>query len=486
MMRRWTASTGAPGRRGKSILLAAIGIFVLAGPIFLDWDGELWAYLAVTLCAFVPAYLWLQAGAPGMPVFPVVAAIYYIFYALPVLRESVGVHRPEEIGYLGTLVCAFLVAATLTWRVSIVGASRRAGRGETKLALPLARLMFAGLAIGLLFNVASMMQLLDFLHSLFGVVRAISLTAASAAVFILGHLRALGILRGPQWRLAIALLGAILLTGLSGLFLIFPVMYCTAGFLGFIVTKERIPWKTVIAAFLVAFVLHSGKGEMREKYWYSNASFGNAVPVIDLPALMVEWAETGVAAIVTSKNEGQQNVIDRASLLQLFMRVVRATPDAVPYMDGETYALVFQILVPRFLDSGKAASQAGMTLLNIRYNMQTAEQASVTAIGWGLIAEAFANYGPSGVIIIGLIYGVVCGIFTRMSAGVPVMSLHNFLAIVAMINLMNLEVDASYLLANLFQSLVAATIFFKLAVFFIGYQPGPVGRRAMSSRPPAG
>ena len=76
--------------------------------------------------------------------------------------------------------------------------------------------------------------------------------------------------------------------------------------------------------------------------------------------------------------------------------------------------------VPRFIEADKPASQVGMDLLNIRYGLLTAEGTATTAIGWGLVAEAYANFGLAGVAAIGIFMGILFGYAGRLSAGAPV------------------------------------------------------------------
>ena len=72
------------------------------------------------------------------------------------------------------------------------------------------------------------------------------------------------------------------------------------------------------------------------------------------------------------------------------------------------------MLIPRFLDPEKIASQAAMNLLNIRYGLLTAEETQKTAAGWGLVAEAYANFGRLGVIGVGFVLDCCAGL---LSAG---------------------------------------------------------------------
>jgi hypothetical protein len=136
------------------------------------------------------------------------------------------------------------------------------------------------------------------------------------------------------------------------------------------------------------------------------------------------------------------------------------TPDRIDYLRGETYALLPAILVPRFIDPDKPASQVGMTLLNIHYGILTVEGAEVTAIGWGLVAEAYANFGYLGVIGIALILGAFCGALAVWSAHAEIVSLPALASIATMMALVSLEQDFIALFSTLYQSFIVVFIFY--------------------------
>jgi hypothetical protein len=197
---------------------------------------------------------------------------------------------------------------------------------------------------------------------------------------------------------------------------------------------------------------------MRDKYWYAGKNYGEQISITEVPARMAEWAVIGLTAIVSG--EKYSSAVDRASLLSLFLQVQRLTPDYVPPLAGASYAVVPQMLVPRFLDSDKITSQAAMSMLNLHFGFQTEEGTQSTAIGWGLIAEGYANFGRLGVIGVALILGLLCGSLERWSAGAPIISLPSLVAVTAMTDLINAEGDAAGLVTTLFQSIISVSVVF--------------------------
>jgi hypothetical protein len=116
-------------------------------------------------------------------------------------------------------------------------------------------------------------------------------------------------------------------------------------------------------------------------------------------------------------------------------------------------------------------------MLNVRYGLQTSLTNQSTTIGWGVISEAFANFGYNGVVGIALIYGALAGLFTRISAGASPLGPATLLSVAALITLINLEADLAYLLTNLFQSLISATAFFLLLKLLSNVDKGSAGNQ---------
>lgn len=473
---------GGDLRHARRVLVAGVVLLALFGVVWADSVDRLTGYALITAAAVLPSALWLRAGAPGIPVLPAAAAFHYLYYAVPILRENTNgiTYAPSEVLRAAATVALFLFAATATWRLTIGAAGRCKQHASAGIApgYQMVRVVFAGLLIGIVFQLAVISGWLSSLGSFFGVVREVALAVASIACYIMGHARARGLLRGQYWAGAVAAIGALILLSWSSLFLVGGLEFALAAVLGYSVTAIRIPWVALSPVVALVFVLHAGKAEMRDRYWPEG--YAQDVSVWQMPSFMGEWLADGVGAIASGGT--QQDVIDRASLLYMLLNVQRLTPDTIPYLDGETYALLPTYLVPRFLDPDKTFSQAGLALLNIRYGIQTREGVATTTIGWGIISEAFANFGYVGVLGVGILFGALTGWFTRWSAGAPPLSLPALLSIVALITLTNLEVDLGYMLVNLWQALAATLMFFvPMRMLSAGSNSQPMSRAVSRS-----
>jgi hypothetical protein len=437
---------------------------VVLGMLFTDTTDQLVAYLVVSVACCVPIALWIGNGSNGIPILPVISLMSFIYYALPILRKQLDVSttqfEPSEILSAAVTVATYLSAATISWWM-ILGLSGRRSPSTAPDVISgswLRRIIFVGLALGVLYHVALYSGSLGWLGPAFGLARSAMLSTATVACFVLGHARAQGSLRGQQWVLAVVGLAVLVLLAWASLFLINGMVYCLAAIFGYVITSRRVPWVVVSASMAVIIVLHAGKDSMRDKYWYEGRNYGEDISVTDVPGRMAEWTVAGLETIGSGKN--YSSAVDRASLLSLLLQVQRLTPDYVPPLEGESYEVLPEMLVPRFLYPDKIDSQAAMSMLNIRFGFQTREGTQSTAIGWGLIAEGYANFGRLGVIGVALILGLLCGGLERWSVDAPIISLPSLVAVTAMIVLIDLEGDAAGLATTLFQSIISVAILF--------------------------
>jgi len=289
------------------------------------------------------------------------------------------------------------------------------------------------------------------------------LSLVSAACYLFGV--ASGLRQLTRRVLVIAGTGLVANVILSwmGLFLVGGIFFLLSTTLGYMVSAARVPWRTALVALLVVGVLHAGKQEMRQKYWESQANYIEYESRPSLPEFAAEWVGAGVTAIVAG--DVGRDVSQRASLVWILLHVQRVAPIPIPYLEGATYALLPQMLVPRFLDPTKIVSQAGMNLLNVHFGILTEEGTEKTAVGWGPLAEGYANFGYFGVAAAAIVIGLFGGALTAWSAGAAPVSLPALLAIAAMLQMANLEADLAYLLTSTMQSFAGVAIYYGIFRF---------------------
>jgi hypothetical protein len=490
----YSGSFRAVDLRQAGNLLRLIALCLLAASPF---AVDPIAYMCITIPVLVAPFLWVSSGAFGIPVLPVISVLSYLYYAMPLLSgNTLAVYRPEDLVWAALSVGLFLTAASLAaWpflgegrgrkKLPTIQAPGKARLIRTRSVNNLAsndelyRLIFIGLAAGILYYLALASGVASALGTAIGVVRSVAVTLTSLACYLTGFARGSGLLTGQRWFAALA--GFLLVTALSmsGLFLVGGAVNIAAALLGYVLAAKRIPWIMLGVVFAILSILNAGKLNIRNEYWArDNQSLKNS-SIMQLPGMMVDWFAAGIGGTVSKALGSRQpesiTLLERTSLLHMVLAVQEATPSIIPYLEGGTYALLPSMLVPRFLEPDKTESQAGLNLLSVRYGRQRAEDTYKTTLGWGMVAEAYANYGNPAVIIVGVLFGAFCGMLMRLSATAAPLSLAMLIAIASTLALCNLELDVSSLVVSTLQTYGGILLFSAL--------PRVVKRRSAPAMP---
>jgi hypothetical protein len=466
------------------------------------------AYLCVTVPALLPVFLWVNYGAFGIPVLPVVAVLYYLYYALPlVVGDTLRIYKASELIWATLSVGYFLVAASLAaW--PFLGAVRRRtgpspGNGVTRfarsikqrslrnisLADDLYRLIFLGLTAGVVFNAAAATGKLGLLGNLVGAVRACVFPLTYVACYLTGYARGAGLLAGQRWLFACSAFLALTVFSMSNLFLVGGAMNVAAIMLGYILATKRLPWFGLTMIFVVLSIFNAGKYSVREAYWARNSQTVQDASLMQVPGMLADWFVEGISSIGSAAARARNpSLLERTSLLHMVLAVQEATPKVIPYLEGETYAMLPEMLVPRFVDPEKTESQAVLNLLSVRYGRENVEDTAKTTIGWGMVSEAYANFGDLGVAAAGAVFGVLCGLLMRLSATAGPTSIAMLIAIASTLTLCNVESDFSYIMVTLLQTTAGVCVFAALSRLrarrYATGAPVPARPRAGPVRPP--
>lgn len=433
-------------------------VLVIAGFMNLDNIKNFFAYLVICAAVMWPAWLWMRMGKPGIPILPAVALLHLQYYALPILIGNYKhYHSPTEILTAGLSVALYLIVVTAVWMLIVLQRSAKKPAIVPQGSREMIKIEMAGLWFGVLFYIGLFYGLYSWMGSAFGVIRAIALILISISCFLVGVTWGLGKLSSRQKRNAVLLISFLLVLDWTSLFLVTGVMWIAVALLGYFASSRRVPVTALLIAIPMIYILHAGKAEMRDRYWGESEHLST---VTQIPSFYMGWTSSGISAITEGKEE--QNVFERASLLEMLLRAQDETPSRFAFLYGETYEALPALLVPRFLWPDKPVSQEAMNMLNLRYGLVHPSRSGEikTAIGWGIISEAYVNFGMFGIVGIGIVMGILIGVVSEWSKGKPAVSLPTLVAVATMIACMDLEMDFTYLCTVFFQSFIAVFIFY--------------------------
>jgi hypothetical protein len=278
-------------------------------------------------------------------------------------------------------------------------------------------------------------------------------------------------------------MGVYLVSHLSSLHLT-SVVTMGISVLTYSIARGRVPFAFALGLLVAFTVLQMGKAEMRGRYWGRQQG---PVKPWDYPAFFQEWADAGLRHVVTPRaapgDRAVQDPLERSSLLWVMVRLQDEIPARKPFLLGETYELIPPLLVPRLLNDSKISAIRGNQVLAVYTGIVRKEDSGRVAIGFGYLAEAYANFGWTGMVFLAIILGALLAQLTRWSLGAPVISFRGSLAILVLVACFQTESTAGGSLSALFQQSIVLVALGCALMRLLPTSPAGEGR-TLSGRPP--
>jgi hypothetical protein len=220
--------------------------------------------------------------------------------------------------------------------------------------------------------------------------------------------------------------------------------------LGYLSGGKRIPWLAIAIAFPILAILHTGKTRMREIYWQEGASRPTTT---QLPAYFSEWVDYGLQPTSGDKTVSQK-MLERTSLMHLLCLIIDNTPERQDYLYGATYRHVLPQLIPRFFWPEKPRSHVATYELGIYYGLQREEDTASTTIAFGLVTEAYANFGLFGAVLLGSFWGFTLKKLQIWSTFSPMFSFAGLLMVLLTAWAFNSEMTMAAWVSSLEQAVI--------------------------------
>ncbi|MBI5692642.1 MAG: hypothetical protein HZC55_21390 [Verrucomicrobia bacterium] len=374
---------------------------------------------AVLLLGAVPALNWARRGDAHFPVFEVFMLAGIPFYGISLLAG-----HPEVLTFSegATLQAA---AAILIYQACAIGAFFWTNGQPVRSALwsgtllPSSALRYAQTGLWLNTGYLYVNGFTDWIPGELRIVtRAVFFGIGTVALFI--EMR-----RWGDRRLALEEKAVITLNLVAQIILLIRELYLIAGIslallalLAYVSSSRKIPLAVMVVVLPILAVLHNGKSSMRYEYWEQRAPLPN---VTELPGFFEKWIHYGLS----QREHGDEpssstlagRLFERASLFQMLCLVAERTPDFQPYLAGESYLQIPAQLIPSFLWPGKPSSLLSNVMLAIHYRLVPEDNPTSVSIAFGMVAEAYANFGFAGCAGLGLLLGYLYKRVTTAATG---------------------------------------------------------------------
>jgi len=450
-------------RRSRGLFLAALAVLVgIEGYYFFNSEvrdpSHLPLGLAMLALAAIPALLWAKRGKSSLPVFEVLMLTTANAYAFPLLNghRELLLYSTEDITRAGFAVILFQCSAILVYELTGGRASRRKFWREEVVSQNIGQWMIYGMLLNTVYLYVSIFtELVP--SSLNSILRAIFFGIGIVSTFITARRMGEGRLSSGERAFFFANIFLQAVFMMSTLYLVSAVSLFLLTFVGYVSGSGRLPFIPMVAILFGIAILHNGKSEMRDKYWV------NEYPppgVFGLPGFYLEWFQEGWKIHEGESTHGKltSKLIDRTSLFHLMCLVVSTTPSTQPFLNGDTYLDIPAQFVPRLLWPNKPLGHVSTSKLAIYYGLQTEEETQTTTIGFGMLTEAYANFGWFGVVGIGTALAFFIKKIQCLARESPLFSYGGLVVVIMLAWSFQVEFTLSIWLASLYQACVAVLI----------------------------
>jgi hypothetical protein len=441
------------GLGGLAMALGYYGFTAKVSDPFHLYEG-----LLIFTLASLPSLLWARRGGKQLPVFEVQMITGVSTFALPLLNshEQMAQYPAEVIGSSAQMVLLYQVVAIGTH--ALVGGRPGRTRFYTQPVLShgVQKFLSAGLVLSTIYTFINIFYEGLIPYELNSIFRAGFAGIGLISTFIEMRRWGLGQLKPGEAGFITFLLAAQVIMQVSTLFLTSGMAILVLALLGYISGSKRIPLVPVAAGLALLAILHNGKSAMREQYWDATGQH-RQVELTALISFYSDWVVEGLTVHEDSdeKKKSTAKLLDRSSLIQILCLVVSETPDRRPYMDGATYALIPGQFIPRFFWPGKPPGHVATNMLSVYYGLQDEDATKATTIGFGFVAEAYANYGLFGVCGLACILGFLYKKIQVMTANADLFSYAGLFLVVLMAWSFQTEYTMAIWLSSFYQACVA-------------------------------
>ena len=443
-----------------------------------SWGGAL-SFAFIGLGCFIALAVWRRGGI-GLPLLPMFVAQHLIAYGLPLIvgNEVIGEYPSEYVTRAGVELWVFLCCLAGSWRLGMLISSPSPPICFALHALSqkglegMSRVGFYLIIAATGFILLQSMGLADFVYTLLPVGSSSIVTALVGAVSICGFFLAsitMSKSETPLWRKVVFALLLIANTMISAISLLLSGAAVVTGsvVIGLFWGSGRIPWVYISIMVLTLAFLNLGKSPMRERYWGADGELRDTPSLAEMPARYSEWTQASIDAMIPPVDEGQSwskptvkssnSLSDRVNNLGNLLFIIDAMAEQrIPPLYGETYALIPPLLVPRILWPDKPRTHEGQVLLAVHFGRQELASTFITYIAWGLLPEAYGNFGPYfGSIILGSFLGILFAWIENVTARKAILSIEGFVGFAFFLSMTtSFEMVSSTLVTSQFQAMV--------------------------------
>jgi hypothetical protein len=444
---------------GLLLLVVTLGYYAFNAEV--SSPTELYEGLAIIVLGALPALRWAQRATHEFPVFEVFMLTSINIYALPLLngQSQLQTYSESVVTQAGAVVLFFQIIATVTYAATRGRPRTTPFWAEEVVSADIGKYLGYGLVLTTIYTgLATFSNIIP--SNLEGPMRAVFYGIGIISGFVQGLRWGQGTLNFREKVAFVLNIALQVVFSFATLYLLGGISIIVIVLIGYVSGGKRLPIVAIITILLIVAIvalLHNGKTAMREKYWPDLNSKKNvdvSMPALtELPAFFGEWIQDGLD--LHQKSGITNKLIERTSLFQMICLVVDNSPDRLPFLNGETYAQIPGQFIPRFFWPDKPVGKISTDTLSIYYGLQLPEDTQKTTIAFGLLSEAYANFGFYGVGLFAAVFAFCLKKYNLWAQQSPILSYAGLLQVLIMAWSFQTELTLSIWLSSLFQAAIA-------------------------------
>jgi hypothetical protein len=422
--------------------------------------------MTIALLSFLPLFIWASSKEREIPAFQAFCAIHFPFYAYPIISCKAAYMmypEPERLMACSTVV-VFLGLAILIYYGGRhkLGAKRPSGLLQYRqVSDEKARVLFSCLLVAWVVYLTSKSFGLIRIGTAANTLNSFAQGGGLVAMFSLA--RQIGekkLTQAHAFFVVLCITGGIVISTASGS-LSFSIIFIIVPVVGYSLSRRQVPWAAIVIALGIIAFLNLGKSDLRKVFWRRGGHVG-VMTVEKMFNVYETWIPASWNVLMRGggpKSErNTQSLLDRANLIHMQTLVTHTTPERLPHLWGETYVHIPLCIVPRLLWPDKPHGHISTQTLGLYYGVTSLKQVRTTTIGFGLLAEAWANFGWAGVFLLAVVVGSSMRYVANACVGAHPTSIHALLAIVWVSQSFQIEQCLSSWIASFFMSCFAIFI----------------------------
>ncbi len=425
-----------------------------------DVSDVLHLYMGLVMITLgcLPGLLWALRSESNLPIFEAFMLTTVNAYAIPLLNghRALVVYTNEDITSAAIGVLLFQAVAVSVYRGTKGYPKRTLFWTQEIVTEEISRYLIYGMTLTTIYTYLSIFER-DFLFNVLpaeseGVLRAAFFGIGIVATFLAcRRWGAKQLTQHDMWLFSLNFILQVLIQ-CATLYLIGAISLLVLAMLGYISSSRRLPLLLLGICVPLLAVMHNGKSVMRSKYWAPGAS---GIRLTDMPSLYTEWIQQGLKYHDPEEEQSSTaRLLERTSLFHLMCLVTSVTPERQDYLWGETYKHIPAQFIPRYFWPDKPVGHISTYTLSKYYGLQSEDDTKKTTIGFGMLTEAYANFGFYGLAMIATLLAYSFRKVAGWASESPLVSYGGLVLVVLVAWSFQVELTLSIWLSSLYQALI--------------------------------